>query len=1698
MIMCGTSRFSRCDPTRLLHLLGLAILVASSPACKKLSFDLNQLPCDGGQCAAGYVCHPETQLCVNAVNVGCADPGAVCPSSVSTGDPCPSAGSFIPCSDAATNCDYGCRTCDANGTWSDCSPGTCTLGLVASCGSCTDDCTSTIEHASATCDATTSPGHCDYAGPCVAGFYDADGNRQNGCECTQQNGGVDIPCDGIDQDCMGGDAVIIGQLVNCAGCGDNCNVKVANATGIFCSGTACNYTACASSSGDADGNRANGCECTEQNGGVEICNNIDDDCNGTIDNGVAKCQCNGGVPSVEICDGIDNDCNGSIDEGFPCADGDFRDCDGGSGTEACDGGTCNWSGVCNPKDAVPPAQVSGFVAVSGNASVSLSWINPSDVDLGQCVVVRKTGSLPVDETDGTVANTVNSPTPGGAGTFIDTLLANGTVYYYAVFCRDVAGNWQRAVSAASAGSATPINIVTDLVALDGLDAHVSITYTMPAGAVACKVVRAPGTAYPMTNTDGTMVGGSEQTGGGGKSLTDGGGSVTNGTTYYYAAFCTSDGTYRNNVVAPTQNADTGLPISIVSDLNASNGEDSVVHVTFTMPTGATACKVKVKLGDYPTGNQDGTPLDVEQTGTGNKSLTDTNVTNGTISYYAVFCRVDAYRNDTVTPGANRDTGLPGGMVGDFDAVDGLSGQVNLTFTMPVGAAACKVIRNDTAQPTNNGDGNLVGVEQSGTGAKTVTDNVGATNNGRTFYYAVFCRSGASYVNNTVTQGLNADTGLPIAIVNNLLARDGEDGQVVAGFTMPTGAVACKIKVKLGGNLTSNADGTPLGAELTGTGVKSVTDTGVTNGTTYNYAVFCRSGTAYTNDTVTAGQNADTGLPIGLVNDLVAVDGLADQVTITFTLPSGAAACKLQRQTGSYPSSTTGSQLPNNATEFSGAGLQTYSDSGRTNGTTYYYAVFCRVDGSYRNNVVTEGQNGDTGTPLALVANFLARDGEDARVTTTFTAPAGTVACKVIRNNTAQPTSNTDGNLVGAEQLGAGAKTVTDNWVGLTNGTTYYYAVFCRLGASYVNNTVTAGKNADTGLPIARVNNLYAGPLDGQVLLGFTMPTGATACMIRRQTGAYPTPTTGTPIPVAPEFTGGGAKTYTDTSPGSAGNNTLYYYAVFCRASADGYVNALATGGINGDTARPIAIVANFKASDSANAQSVLTFDMPVGAVACKVMMKMTTGYPGTNLDGTQVGPTAAYEFTGGGAQTYTDTGLTNGNTYYYAVFCRSETAYYDNTVTPTQNADRGDVGVCTANAWSCDVDGRTRHQCNATGTAYINPTTCAFVCLSSDNACHSASNLLDTDARLTGCNASAKALTPRASATVTLTTTNITCADGTYGCDGTNGGSTTIATQTGPTPATDPVAVCVSTLNLPVGVTLTPDAGRTETRGLIIIVDGSATIGGGINFDGAAVSDPNGNNGTGGRAGPGGGNGGAGAANNGSGGTGSCPSNGGAACSGLSAGTGGGRGGGTATGAGGGGGQYGDKGGAGGAGGSGGAGGATGIVFGANTLIPLYGGTGGGGGGDGGGTAGGAPGAGGGGAVQLTVRGTLQVTGTITAGGGTGGPEGTTASPDLRNGAGGGGSGGAILLEASTVTVSAAKLYVNGGGGGGVTGGGTSGAGATGTTPTGTDGGAGAAGQGGGGGGGGRGRIYLKATTAPDCSAIPGASPTAACSTGSL
>jgi len=262
-----------------LHSSLTLLLALALGNCTPDTVPLNGLPCDNGACGKRFVCHPETNRCVPPLTAACDQTGAICPSTVTDGDPCPSSGSFIPCTDDITDCSLGCRTCETTG-WSECS----------------------------------TPGDCD---TCTDYFRDDDGDSAGvtgDTQCLCEPTGDYTATVGDDCD----DSVATG-----ASCTDTCTTVYADTDGDTLGDAATSLTACTPpASGyvaddtDCDDNNANcGADCTDDDSDG-YCLGID--CDDALPNCTADCT---DVDSDGYCLGID------CDDALPnctldCTDGD--------------------------------------------------------------------------------------------------------------------------------------------------------------------------------------------------------------------------------------------------------------------------------------------------------------------------------------------------------------------------------------------------------------------------------------------------------------------------------------------------------------------------------------------------------------------------------------------------------------------------------------------------------------------------------------------------------------------------------------------------------------------------------------------------------------------------------------------------------------------------------------------------------------------------------------------------------------------------------------------------------------------------------------------------------------------------------------------------------------------------------------------------------------------------------------------------------------------------------------------------------------------------------------------------------------------------------------------------------------------------------------------------------------------------------
>ena len=259
-----------------------------------------------------------------------------------------------------------------------------------------------------------------------------------------------------------------------------------------------------------------------------------------------------------------------------------------------------------------------------------------------------------------------------------------------------------------------------------------------------------------------------------------------------------------------------------------------------------------------------------------------------------------------------------------------------------------------------------------------------------------------------------------------------------------------------------------------------------------------------------------------------------------------------------------------------------------------------------------GNGGGGGASVPAVPTGLAATAGNAQVSLAWTASTGATSYYVKRAT-----------VSGGPYTQVAAPT-TNSYVdtGLTNGTKYYYVVsaYNSAGESANSSEVNATPTAPVNIP-ATPTGLAATAGNAQVSLTWSASAGATGYHVKRSA------TTGGPYT---QVAAPSAASDVDTG---LTNGTKYYYVVSAYNSAGESANS---SEVNATPTAPVTAPATPTglAATAGNAQVSLTWS--ASATGYHVKRSATTGGPYT-----QVGaPSAA---------NYTDTGLTNGTTYYYVV-----------------------------------------------------------------------------------------------------------------------------------------------------------------------------------------------------------------------------------------------------------------------------------------------------------------------------------------------------------------------------------------------------------------------------------------------------------------
>ena len=316
--------------------------------------------------------------------------------------------------------------------------------------------------------------------------------------------------------------------------------------------------------------------------------------------------------------------------------------------------------------------------------------------------------------------------------------------------------------------------------------------------------------------------------------------------------------------------------------------------------------------------------------------------------------------------------------------------------------------------------------QSGVSTPSFT-NTGLSN-GTTYFYRVAAvnAGGASGLSNEASaapvEAPTAPTDLTTAAGNKL---------VTLSWTASGGATSYKVY-----RSTSSGAETLLQSGITST---SFTNTGLTNGTTYFYKVAAvnAGGTSGLTNEVSATPHV---APPTAPTSLIATAGNA-KVSLSWTASSGATSYQIYRSTAS------GDEILLQ----SGVTTTSFTNSGLTNGTTYFYKV-AAINAGGISDLSSEASATPQVPPPAAPTNLTASAG-NTQVSLAWTASSGATSYQLYR-------STTSGNET-LVQSGITTTSFTDT--GLTNGTTYFYKVAAvnAVGTSSLSNEASATPTAAT-------------------------------------------------------------------------------------------------------------------------------------------------------------------------------------------------------------------------------------------------------------------------------------------------------------------------------------------------------------------------------------------------------------------------------------------------------------------------------------------------------------------------------------------------------------------------------------------------------------------------------------------------------------
>ena len=530
---------------------------------------------------------------------------------------------------------------------------------------------------------------------------------------------------------------------------------------------------------------------------------------------------------------------------------------------------------------------SSLTAVAASSTqTNLSWTDNATNETA-FKIERKTGAT------GTYAQIAT--TGANVVTYSDTGLTSNTTYYYRVRATNASGDSGYSNEASVTTPTPPPATPTGLAASTISSSQINLSWTDVASETGFKIERKTGASgtYVQIGTTGTNIVSYNDTG------------LTVNTTYFYRIRATNiggDSSYSVEVSATTLNTAPAAP----SGLTATAISTTQVNLSWVDNSpNETGFRIERSIGTNF--------VEITTVGAGITTFSDTGLVPGTNYLYRVratnLLGDSAYSNQatatTLVPPPATPTGLA--------ATATSSSQINLTWSDVATETGFKIERK-----TGSG-GTYAQIATVGAGVTTYS-NTGLSGNTTYFYRIRATNAGgdSAYSAEASATTLNSPPAAPATLT--AVAASGT--QINLSWPDVANETGYKVERKTGSGGTYAQIGT------TTTGVLTYSDSGLTAGTTYFYRV--RATNSAGDSSYSPEASATTLNSPAAPATLTAVAASSTQINLSWADVANETGYKIERKTGS---SGTYAQIAT-----TGAGVLTYSNTGLTTGTTYFYRV----------------------------------------------------------------------------------------------------------------------------------------------------------------------------------------------------------------------------------------------------------------------------------------------------------------------------------------------------------------------------------------------------------------------------------------------------------------------------------------------------------------------------------------------------------------------------------------------------------------------------------------------------------------------------------------------------------------------------------------------------------------------------------------